>query len=421
MESVFSMLRSHTRLERDTGIADLSRLLSSGDWKDKDWVESLKSGILALIDDTEHWESRQGGLQALCVILNGKDEWWITCGAEFGEIVRINALKLLNDDEARVRIQAGEALGLLCQRNGCSVYEKSRELILRVIKDNLERVVDHEAEQSSQTRSLVDKLTQAEITGIKGESQLDVNQIFHDTAGWKGLDTGMRCLCCVVDGCGTDFDTFIDNDFLQLIFSTLSHTNRFVRESAYQLLTSLVKGNASNGSARPSVVKYSNDLSVALGKGLADNWSQVRLAASIATREFLLSLTEEERSEQLAELLPKMCLNRYYVAEGVRLYSQESWRLITHNQGKELVEKHINETVDYYIEQTVSDNHAVREAACACIAELGSKIDASVVEPHVLRLLPALVSCFRDESWPVRDAACIACGNFVKCFADHCR
>jgi hypothetical protein len=72
---------------------------------------------------------------------------------------------------------------------------------------------------------------------------------------------------------------------------------------------------------------------------------QVRLAASIATREFLLSLTEEERSEQLAELLPKMCLNRYYVAEGVRLYSQESWRLITHNQGKELVEKHINETV----------------------------------------------------------------------------
>lgn len=30
--------------------------------------------------------------------------------------------------------------------------------------------------------------------------------------------------------------------------------------------------------------------------------------------------------------------------------------------------------VDYYIEQTLSDNHAVREAACACIAELGSKV-----------------------------------------------
>ena len=36
---------------------------------------------------------------------------------------------------------------------------------------------------------------------------------------------------------------------------------------------------------------------------------------------------------------------RYYVAEGVRLYSQESWRLITHDRGKQLVEKHISETV----------------------------------------------------------------------------
>jgi hypothetical protein len=30
--------------------------------------------------------------------------------------------------------------------------------------------------------------------------------------------------------------------------------------------------------------------------------------------------------------------------------------------------------VSYYIEATGADNHAVREAACACIAELGSKV-----------------------------------------------
>lgn len=30
--------------------------------------------------------------------------------------------------------------------------------------------------------------------------------------------------------------------------------------------------------------------------------------------------------------------------------------------------------MDYYIQSTESDNHAVREAACACIAELGSKV-----------------------------------------------
>ena len=30
--------------------------------------------------------------------------------------------------------------------------------------------------------------------------------------------------------------------------------------------------------------------------------------------------------------------------------------------------------MDYYIEATDADNHAVREAACACIAELGAKV-----------------------------------------------
>lgn len=30
--------------------------------------------------------------------------------------------------------------------------------------------------------------------------------------------------------------------------------------------------------------------------------------------------------------------------------------------------------VEYYTEATGADNHAVREAACACIAELGAKV-----------------------------------------------
>lgn len=122
--------------------------------------------------------------------------------------------------------------------------------------------------------------------------------------------------------------------------------------------------------------------------------------------------------------------------------------------------------VAYYIEATGADNHAVREAACACIAELGSKvhvgregmlfnflkemnkfkillelhkfrrmlsfqmfeqlivkplfeiisgllknkndfvplqIDRDVVRPFIPQLLEALLICFNDDSWPVRD------------------
>ena len=72
--------------------------------------------------------------------------------------------------------------------------------------------------------------------------------------------------------------------------------------------------------------------------------------------------------------------------------------------------------MEFYVAQTRADNHAVREAACACIAELGAKLPHDDVRVHVATLKAALIECFRDDSWPVRDAACVACGNFVKAF-----
>jgi hypothetical protein len=40
-----------------------------------------------------------------------------------------------------------------------------------------------------------------------------------------------------------------------------------------------------------------------------------------------------------------------------------------------VIGRYINQTVAFYVEQSDADNHAVREAACACIAELAQKID----------------------------------------------
>jgi hypothetical protein len=38
-------------------------------------------------------------------------------------------------------------------------------------------------------------------------------------------------------------------------------------------------------------------------------------------------------------------------------------------------------------------------------------------KPHIESLLASLLFCLRDESWLVRDAACVATGIFVACFA----
>ncbi len=66
------------------------------------------------------------------------------------------------------------------------------------------------------------------------------------------------------------------------------------------------------------------------------------------------------------------------MAEGVKLYSQETWRVVTKGKGVALVEENIEGVVKFYISQSQASNHAVREAACACIAELGTKVGLNI-------------------------------------------
>ena len=128
----------------------------------------------------------------------------------------------------------------------------------------------------------------------------------------------------------------------------------------------------------------------ALARGLEDNWSQVRYAAAVAARRFLLAHGNRTQSggedgeandctgapaSVLSLLLPRMCLNRYDVAEGVRLHAATSWREVCGMQGRRLVAEHVAEFVRYYVRAAEADNHAVREAACQVMAELADKVD----------------------------------------------
>ena len=70
------------------------------------------------------------------------------------------------------------------------------------------------------------------------------------------------------------------------------------------------------------------------------------------------------------------CLNRYYVAEGVRLYSLETWKLIVGTNGRELLAKYMPETVQYYVSQSRADNHAVREVAFIVMCLFKMKVAA---------------------------------------------
>ena len=408
------LLQSNLRLERDKGIVLLKTNLSQNDNQEtsatllKRFCEELEAS-----NSSTAWQIVHGCLLgSKCIFEASMDLSDKTNLVSQSQIIFFQKFSLdsLQHKEVRVRTVAGEVLGVLCRLHGSKIYLLSQEKVLKLLKGDLERHIEGDDVSNKSDHNAPKEIA----------NQQDLkSKIFHESAGWRFLETTMKCLRSMIEGCGKSFNEFINQELLDLLFCALMHTNRFVRETGFNVCSAIVLcGNSSDGAANNSVVKYGQEFAKYFAKGLADNWSQVRLASSIATRSFLLSFSNLEDCERyFPALLPRLCLNRYYIAEGVRIYSQDTWRMVSKEQGKELVEKYIADVVNYYTEATQADNHAVREAACACISELAVKIDPSVVRQYVPKLLDALLQCFQDDSWPVRDAACVACGNFILSFA----
>ena len=85
-------------------------------------------------------------------------------------------------------------------------------------------------------------------------------------------------------GCGTRFAPYINEEMMELILRSLHHTNRFVRESGFQTCSTLIEA-----ASEDVYSKFGIDFASHLAEGLADNWSQVRLAALGAARYFTTS------------------------------------------------------------------------------------------------------------------------------------
>jgi len=236
----------------------------------------------------------------------------------------------------------------------------------------------------------------------------------------------MGALREMMQGCGVAFTHRIDDALVELLIDCSHHTNRFVREYTYYALRNVFdvcETGVFLNSVAPALTKVAVN-------GIRDNWSQVRYAASAAVRTFM-EKAAEQRDRFYPELLGTMCLNRHYVAEGVRNYSIETWKFIVGPQGgARLLMAHFDNVIDTYVEAAQAPNHAVREAACQSIAELAYRVAGTPGKPtpyrdsfhvgRVHRLLETLLAAFEDESWPVRDIASSALGKFVCAFPVDC-
>lgn len=258
-----------------------------------------------------------------------------------------------------------------------------------------------------------------------------------DTTGWRALETNWQCLACWIASLGAEYYHTQGLDLEPLLqnleYSAVTHVNRHVRAAAIAVLEQLVVAAGKDTEHWPLLLDglVRATLLPVLKAGLGDNWSQVRMAASVLNRVvwttlYAIEAPPENLQALYPALIPRMCLNRFYLAQGVKLYSHQTWKQIFPESGVSAVAQTIGPIVRYYVQMCDADNHVVREAACQAVAELAVKIGmdethSDVLQPHVPVLLQALLMCFHDESWPVRDEACLACGTFCRAYPEECR
>jgi hypothetical protein len=222
-----------------------------------------------------------------------------------------------------------------------------------------------------------------------------------------------------------DADTDDDVALLTRVLPpTLTHPNRFVREPAFHLLATVLD--------RLCVLDTSTVLVVgdAVARGLNDEWSEVLFGASVAVRALLThpSLVAADaavRSAVLDAVIPAMCMNRHNTVEGVRSWSQNTWRSALGGVGQAEAMQRLPAIVTHLEVMSRSNNDAMRDSAGACVAEAvrplaelpGDNDDLAV---HLVpRLVQIVKNLLTDASWWVRSTACVACGDLLSVAARH--
>ena len=394
---------------------------------EKETIMAIIIEVLKVMYHSSRWEDRYGAINGSTLLIRhfyGEKEEDPTLKYFVWNIIRAEKIPvLLVDSEFRVRNQLGPLLKEMIshdQEKGAMHFAKLQETLL----DNIEKTFTREPEGGVDASADPKVLKQINV-GSDGKTM-------HDTEGWKSLETSMRILQNIIEAIGTRLYEFQLDRILDCITKGVNHINRFVREISYFVINAIyvsslhVFDEDTNAEYVQRFTEFCPNLVPIIAQGLGDNWSQVRYAASQAVRSFYLVAKDrtEMRDRYDPLLVPRMCLNRYYVAEGVKIYSNETWVQVHGDQGKEVICRFAAEVATFYISQSQADNHAVREAACHCISELCTKVAQQVskepFKPYVAEMLAALLDCFKDMSWPVRDCACIACGSFVSTFPEEC-
>ncbi|KAF1744361.1 hypothetical protein MXB_5001 [Myxobolus squamalis] len=336
------MLESDRKIERDKGIKLLEESLQLNQLFEFTTIIDLE--IEKLKESSEiDWKKTHALLSSLKIIISKASDL-------FGIKKYIPwVVKQLEHAEFRVRLESGAVIEEMARFDSSKTHEATIQKILELIQINLKRQNEAVAKET--------------YFGIN-----ETEKLFHDTSGWKYLESSMKALQSLIKGCGITYVDLISLDDVDILIECSKHTNRFVRETSMYVFETLFEINVTPFLRNNNKIAYVID---SLIQCLSDNWSQ------------------DISDTNVFRLLPPVCLNRHYLAEGVKLYNVNTWKIITKNEGLKIVSANIDQFITFYVSQSKADNHAVREAACHCLAELGYLLGQ--MKAGLFETLPAML------------------------------
>ncbi len=131
------------------------------------------------------------------------------------------------------------------------------------------------------------------------------------------------------------------------------------------------------------------------------------------------------RSQKYNEslLVSRICFNRHHMADGVKNFNQETWKLLfTGDKGKELLCKYANDVCKFYETQLNSPNHQVREAACLAVSEIYLRLaqyDKEAFKPFAGSFVQILMTKVKEPYYAVRNQSITALSNIVSAYKEE--
>ena len=126
----------------------------------------------------------------------------------------------------------------------------------------------------------------------------------------------------------------------------------------------------------------------------------------------------------LENILPKICLNRYYPAEGIKNTSLDLWKYIVDNNGIKIIENNFNHFLYCYLSELKSYNLRSKEAALRCTQELFIKVYNTnhfiILDKCYTAILDGLIISLKDKNPNVRLSCLNAAGYIMPALSSFC-